>query len=588
MTYTTNHSINLIQRIRVFWRKHLRNIWGNVQWPLIAALGLIALVLGYIGFEKHFDIYGVVYSPFDLLYASLQLFVIGAPIEIGPIPIELELARYLAMAVAFYTVSTALMVILNEQVQSLRLKIIRDHIVICGLGHKGSHLLKKLNESGEQVVVIECDDTNNMLKTCKEQGTIVLSGDAEDKELLRKAGVHNAKYIVSFCGDDSTNIQVAIQSRELAIGRSKMLTCIASINDPHFSQILGGLEIEMEKNNFFRLEFFNIFDIGVRTLLKQYPPCDNLHTIPHILVVGLGDIGENLIVQLARKWRLKHMELGKRICITLIDKNAESIKESVYSRYPQLEKVCEVVALKLNIESSEFYQSKLLLESQDRNITSVYICLNEDYLGMPVALMLRKQLRDEKIPIIVQTNQDSGMVTLLEGEGFENLHVFGLLDRACEPDLVLGGIREILARAFHEEYLIHQKEIDADPSLNPSNVIWDELAEDLKESNKFQADHIGIKLKAIDCGIEPLIDWDAESFEFTPVEMELMAEMEHERWVEERLELGWVYGEKKDEKKSPYLVPWEQLSDKIKEYDRVFIRKLPALLAHTGFQIYRL
>lgn len=71
MTYTTNHSINLIQRFRVFWRKHLRNIWGNIQWPLIAALGLIALVLGYIGFDKYYDVNEIVYSPFDVLYASL-------------------------------------------------------------------------------------------------------------------------------------------------------------------------------------------------------------------------------------------------------------------------------------------------------------------------------------------------------------------------------------------------------------------------------------------------------------------------------------------------------------------------------------
>ena len=64
-----------------------------------------------------------------------------------------------------------------------------------------------------------------MLKSCAEQGTIVLLGDAKDKELLRKAGVHKAKFVVSFCSDDSTNIQVAINSRELAADRKdKVLT----------------------------------------------------------------------------------------------------------------------------------------------------------------------------------------------------------------------------------------------------------------------------------------------------------------------------------------------------------------------------
>ncbi|MDO8724508.1 MAG: NAD-binding protein [Candidatus Methanoperedens sp.] len=482
------------------------------------------------------------------------------------------------------------MVILDEQVQSLRLRIIRDHIVICGLGQKGAHLLTKLNESGEQAVVIECDKNNDMLKTCAEQGNIVLSGDAQDEKLLRKAGVHKAKYIVSFCGDDSTNIHVAIISRELAIGRKKMLTCIASINDPNVSQVLGALEIEMEKANFFRLEFFNIYDIGVKTLLKQYPPYNDIYMNPHILVVGSGEAGENLLVRVARKWRSENKELSKCIRITLIDKDAESKKRSMCLRYPQLENVCELVALQLDVRSSEFYQLKLLFDPHNHDITSVYICLDEDYLGLPVALMLRKQLIDKKIPIIVQTSQDSGMVTLLEGGGFENIHVFGLLDRTCGPELVLGGIREILARANHEEYLTHKKKSDVNPTNIHPMIPWEELPEGLKESNRLQADHIGVKLKAIGCGIAPLNDWDAISFEFSIKEIELMAEMEHERWLGERQNGGWKFGSTWNmrDKISPHLIPWDQLSDNVKEDDRVFIRKLPAFLYGSGFQIYRL
>ena len=352
MTDTTNNSLDLFRRIRIFWRKHLQDIWRDFQWPMIAILGLIALILGYIGFGKQFEAQGVIFSPFDLFYASLQLFVLSAPINRWPLPIELELARFLAVVVAFYTVLTALIIILNEQVQFLNLKIIGDHIVICGLGQKGYHLAKKLNESGEQVVVIECDEENDMLKSCGEQGSIVLLGDAKDKELLRKAGVHKAKFVVSFCSDDSTNIQVAINSRELAADRKdKVLTCIANIMDPHVCQVLGGLEIEMEKDNSFRLDFINITDLGVRSLLEKYPPYTDVQIAPHILVVGLGEIGEKLIIQVARKWRTEHIGLDRNLRITLIDKDAESIKQTICSRYPKLEQVCEFEARKLDIKS---------------------------------------------------------------------------------------------------------------------------------------------------------------------------------------------------------------------------------------------
>ena len=120
---------------------------------------------------------------------------------------------------------------------------------------------------------------------------------------------------------------------------------------------------------------------------------------------------------------------------------------------------------------------------------------------------------------------------------------------------------------------------------------WDDLPEALKESNRAQASHIGVMLKAFGCGIIPWADWDAESFEFAPEEIELLAEMEHKRWVEERLRNDWTYasGTKNIEKKtSPYLVPWDELTEEVKEWDRVTVRGMPGFLARAEFQIVRL
>lgn len=98
-----------------------------------------------------------------------------------------------------------------------------------------------------------------------------------------------------------------------------------------------------------------------------------------------------------------------------------------------------------------------------------------------------------------------------------------------------------------------------------------------------------MKLKAVGCGIAPLTDWDVELFKFSPDEIEKMAEMEHERWIEERLRSGWKPGSKDVKKKtSPYLILWGQLPEDIKELDRNTIRNMPAFLARACFQIYRL
>ena len=68
-----------------------------------------------------------------------------------------------------------------------------------------------------------------------------------------------------------------------------------------------------------------------------------------------------------------------------------------------------------------------------------------------------------------------------------------------------------------------------------------------------------------------------------------MAEMEHGRYNAERLLDGWRWGtEKNMEKKiNPYLVPWAELPDSVKEWDRDSVRKIPQFLADIGFEVYR-
>jgi hypothetical protein len=163
-----------------------------------------------------------------------------------------------------------------------------------------------------------------------------------------------------------------------------------------------------------------------------------------------------------------------------------------------------------------------------------------------------------------------------------------MFSRLVVRDVLLGAAREKIAKAIHEKYLKDQegKKPASDPSMQP----WDKLSDNLKESNRRQADHIPEKLRRVGCGFAPTVDRDPAIFEFTPQEVEIMAEMEHERWVSERLLDGWVYGEKKNAKKkiSPHLVPWNSLTDDVKEWDRQPMRRLPEFLAKAKFEIYRL
>jgi ppGpp synthetase/RelA/SpoT-type nucleotidyltranferase len=148
-------------------------------------------------------------------------------------------------------------------------------------------------------------------------------------------------------------------------------------------------------------------------------------------------------------------------------------------------------------------------------------------------------------------------------------------------------IRETIAKAIHNEYLgSYWREMVQE---KPPMVEWEELPENLKESNRQQADDILRKLKRIGCDIVKPVDRPVAQMEFTKDEIEIMAEMEHGRWNVERLSDGWRWGEKKDvdKKISPYLVGWDQLPENVKEWDREPVRAIPKLLESVGLEIRR-
>jgi len=173
---------------------------------------------------------------------------------------------------------------------------------------------------------------------------------------------------------------------------------------------------------------------------------------------------------------------------------------------------------------------------------------------------------------------------------FDDLNVVGVLDATCTLDALLGGVNESVARAVHADYVRREREAGHTLADNPSMAAWEDLSEDLRESNRRQADDIGAKLRSVGRVIVPLEDWAREPDVFSAEEVESLARAEHGRWMRERLDQGWRYapGPKDIERRtSPDLVEWERLSEPVRELDRGAVRAIPALLAGAGFTMER-
>jgi len=418
---------------------------------------------------------------------------------------------------------------------------------------------------------------------------------------LRKAQVGRAKRIVCLCPDDEINAQICMQSWELVNKkRGKPVSCLVHVVSPDLCELLRLEMIKKDRADQFRVEFFNIFQMGAWALLSQYPPFGEkvmqADKTPHVVVVGLGGFGANVLLRIAKKWKQIDSGSKQRVRITVVDNEAERKIKALSLAHPNLQSICEVIPWSGEIQSTEFQEGYFLLDKKGAlEATYIYVCLSDQLIGMRAALSVQHLLRGAKIPIVVCLSDARGLAALLaknreHGSGPGLAHPFNLTESTCDIRLVHGVTTEILAQAIHANYVKNELRLtNQSPEHKPTVAPWEDLSEFHKESNRRQADHIAAKLDAVGCSLAPFRDWDAELFRFTPEEVEKLARMEHQRWWDERIATGWKFGRPRDDKHRihPSMVPWEQLSKEDQDRDRNTVWELPEILASIDVQIYR-
>ena len=159
-----------------------------------------------------------------------------------------------------------------------------------------------------------------------------------------------------------------------------------------------------------------------------------------------------------------------------------------------------------------------------------------------------------------------------------------------------GKMLEDLAEAAHEVYRKGMEERgykygpikDDQQKTRPALVPYAELPEHLKRSNRLNVRDIPIKLASVGYIMIPARS-NEPSFHFPGEHLEILAEAEHERWMQSMLDEGWTYGPELDEvkKQHPCLVLWKELPEGEKEKDRDLVRGIPVILARAGYAIVK-
>jgi hypothetical protein len=123
------------------------------------------------------------------------------------------------------------------------------------------------------------------------------------------------------------------------------------------------------------------------------------------------------------------------------------------------------------------------------------------------------------------------------------------------------------------------------------DVPWDELPASVREANIAAAlrvtsilGHAGLTLVKKSDGQPGALTVD-ELRALIERRVEVMAEAEHEGWMEDKYREGWEYGPARDDRQQLHncLRPYKELSEATKEKDRNVVRHYPELIEHAGY-----
>ena len=568
-------------------------IWSEIRWLLLGSIWTLSLFLGYLGFSRYASDNSFTYSITERIYRSLQLISMNSGAVDGINNWMLDLARFTLPALTAFTLLQAIIHLFREQMQWLQLWGLDQHIIICGLGRKGSHLIDELLHHKKRLLVIQNGIDKITANVYRKQGVLVLNGDPCDSDILKSGRITKASHLVCLLGDDQKNLNIAHKAYNLVkIINGHKLTCIVHLGSQHLLNLVKKSELSLRADDPFILETFNIYEQISHQLIHNDPVWrENSPNPPsNLLIIGFGRLGQNLCRQAAYTWyRRKYQE---KLNITIIDQEAPSKIDQFMDGLPKFKTVCNLIPIQTDLGASQKLQEIIEARLEQRTINRAYVCLGNPVLSLQVGLSIQEIPAFRNVPIHLRLEKESGLMGILENPlpGFEkdnNIKPFDLYESTFSSAMVLGGIHEMMAIKLRENYLQNLNVMEYEEQLE---IPWEEVSEAEKDANRQQANRIHQLLQCCGYSITTLENWDAGDFTFTEQEISQMARKEHELWCHWKKTNGWQFGETRNDlqKTNPDLVPWESLPEVERLKNKKFIREIPGLLADIGFQIDRI
>ncbi len=182
---------------------------------------LVSLILtGTIGYKILLDL-----SVLDALYMTVITISTVGYAEVGVMDTEAKIFSifliFISIGTVGYLFSTIIAYFLEGDLKTAwrRRKMessisgLRDHYIICGAGETGQNAIKQFKRSNVDFIVIDKDETK--VKDLIEDNIYAVQGDATQDFILEKAGIRNAKGLISSLSSDAENVYTVLTARQM-------------------------------------------------------------------------------------------------------------------------------------------------------------------------------------------------------------------------------------------------------------------------------------------------------------------------------------------------------------------------------------
>ncbi len=528
-----------------------------------------------------------------------------------PDPWQLVIAQIAIPGIAiFAAIGATLKVFYNQIRRDLHIMMAgrqKDHVIVCGLGDTAMQIIQNIHDLKKNKGLVVIDPIGSAINaaTCEKLNIPVITGDPKNQGIMNIAGFNRVRAVVVATGDDASNIEITMRLRDfhdtLPINARRQITIFTEIDNVWLfakmhsqeNHALGLFDVE--------IRLFNAYENGARLLIQDMPlPVAPELSAGALVVVGFGKMGRTVALQFLRA---APTALGQRMRIIAIDRTVEETEESLMSNAPAAREFADIEFVSAELSADKTKDWAIVTEKiADEPLLAVITCLAEDFDNLYVGMEMRRVLDahdQHHVPIYVRLAHHNRLGRYAASTETmvpiaDRLKGFGTLESLLSREILVDATTDKLARAWHEEY---RRTLPPERHDAPANRPWAELPEFYKMSNRRACDHLPIKLAQAGLRMEEASSskpFDRKTrepavVEFTLEESELLAHLEHRRWLIERRLLGWRHGPKRNEAKrlNPLLVEWAKLPEADKEQRRQETADLPKMLASAGYVLRR-